>query len=104
MYKVRSMVRNQKAEQMDRERDEIRGVRIPHEQLSPETLTAVIEEFITREGTDYGKTDIAFEHKIKSVRRQIEAGKALILFDEVTQTCNILSRDDPRVQGIEGDR
>lgn len=104
MYKVRSMVRDNKAEQMDQERDEIRGVRIPPEQLSPETLTAVIEEFITREGTDYGKTDIAFEHKIESVRRQIEAGKALILFDEATQSCNILSRNDPRVRGIERDR
>jgi len=104
VYKIRSMVRDNKAEQMDRERDEIRGVRIPPEQLSPETLTAVIEEFITREGTDYGKTDIAFEHKIESVRKQIEAGKALILFDEATQSCNILSRNDPRVRGIGEDR
>ena len=98
------MVRDNKAGQMDRDRDKIRGVRIPHEQLSPETLTAVIEEFITREGTDYGKNDVPFEGKIESVRRQIEAGKAVILFDETTQTCNILSRDDPRVRGVAGDR
>ena len=28
---------------------------IPHSQLTDEVLEAIIEEFITREGTDYGE-------------------------------------------------
>jgi len=86
---------------MNRERDRKRIVRVPYDQLSPETLDAVIEEFVTREGTDYGKTDVPFERKIESVRRQIETGEALIVFDESMQSCNILSRDDPRLCGLE---
>lgn len=86
---------------MNRERDRRRIVRVPYDQLSPETLEAVIEEFVTREGTDYGKTDVSFERKIERVRRQIETGKALIVFDESMQSCNILSRDDPRLRGLD---
>lgn len=80
-----------------------RVVRVPYDQLSPETLEAVIEEFVTREGTDYGKTDVSFERKIESVRRQIETGKVLIVFDESMQSCNILSRDDPRLRDLDED-
>ncbi len=88
---------------MNRERDRRRIVRVPYDQLSPETLDAVIEEFVTREGTDYGKTDVPFERKIESVRRQIETGEVLIVFDESMQSCNIISRDDPRLRGLEGE-
>jgi hypothetical protein len=88
---------------MNRERDRRRIVRVPYDQLSPETIEAVIEEFVTREGTDYGKTDVPFERKIESVRRQLETGKVLIVFDESMQSCNILSRDDPRLRALEGE-
>ena len=30
------------------------AVKIPVDRLTPETLQSVVEEFITREGTDYG--------------------------------------------------
>lgn len=34
---------------------------IPTERLSPEAIQSVIEEFILREGTDYGETEGSME-------------------------------------------
>lgn len=76
-----------------------RIVSIPYDQLSPDTLTAVIEEFVTRDGTNYGETEVPLEQKIRRVQRQLISGKALVLFDTETQTCNIVSRDDPAIKG-----
>ena len=47
---------------------------IPHSQLSKEVLDAVIEEFITREGTDYGDRVISLDDKVEQVRGQLDRG------------------------------
>lgn len=71
---------------------------IPLDQLHPETLQRVIEEFVTRDGTDYGKSDIPLETKIRQVRRQLETGAALLLYDMETQTCTIFSAEAPAIK------
>ena len=62
---------------------------IPHMQLSPAALRAVVEEFVTRDGTDHS----AVERRIANVLRQLHAGRAELHFDGETQTCNILSAE-----------
>lgn len=59
---------------------------IPFEQLPPATLEAVIEEFVTRDGTEM--TDV--RRKVEQVREALRCGKAEVWFDQVTKTCNIL--------------
>jgi len=70
-------------------------VKIPIDQLSPEALQSVIEEFISRNGTDYGITDVPLETKMQQVKRQLKSGQAVLVYDEAVQTCNILSAEDP---------
>ena len=43
---------------------------IPYTKLSEETLRAIIEEYITREGTEYGVKEYTFEQKIEQIRQQ----------------------------------
>ena len=76
-------------------------IRILYNQLRPETLESVIEEFVTRDGTDYGGAEISLERKIDQVKRRLKSGQAVILFDESTKTCNIFSKSDPRVKDLE---
>ena len=71
------------------------AVKIPYDQLSPEALHGVIEEFVTRDGTDYGEREVSVETKIGQVLEQIKAGKVVIIFDQESETCNILKSDDP---------
>ena len=76
------------------------AIKIPVDRLSPETFQDIIEEFITRDGTDYGKTEIPIETKIRQVKSQLESGLAVLLYDDATQSCNIFLADDPVVKAL----
>jgi len=80
--------------------DKKRIFTIPYDQLSPDTLRAVIEEFVTRDGTDYGEIEAPLEQKISQVYKELKSGRALILFDARKQTCNIFSKDDPVIKDV----
>lgn len=76
------------------------AIRIPHDQLSKEALQGVIEEFITRESTDYGEVEVPLETKVRQVHQNLNSGKAILVFDGKTQTCNIFHRDDPLLKEL----
>jgi uncharacterized protein YheU (UPF0270 family) len=60
-------------------------MRIPHTQLSPAALRAVVAEFVTRDGTDHSSV----ERRIETVLHHLEAGRVEVHFDDETETCNI---------------
>ena len=62
---------------------------IPHRLLSPDALRGVIEAFITREGTDYGLQEVPLATKVVQVQHQLDAGTAVIVYDETTDSCTI---------------
>ena len=66
---------------------------IPHHRLSAEALTGLIEEFVTRDGTDSGYTRGTMAENVAMVRRQLDRGEAMIVFDDITKTCNIVPAD-----------
>lgn len=66
---------------------------IPHDQLASETLTALIEEFVSRDGTDYGEEEVSLHEKVEQVREKLFSGEAVILFSESTGQCNIVPKD-----------
>lgn len=65
---------------------------IPHRELSPNTLQALIEEFVLREGTDYGETEIPMAQKFQQIMDQLDHGKIVIVFDPETESCNIIRK------------
>jgi uncharacterized protein YheU (UPF0270 family) len=65
---------------------------IPHQQISADALQGLIEEFITRDGTDYGLEETPLASKVTQVRRQIEAGDVVIVFDAATESVSLLPR------------
>ena len=67
-------------------------IAIPQDRLSPELLTGIIEEFIQREGTDYGVNEATMDNKIQQVKKQIVRGEVVITFDQETESCNLLTR------------
>jgi len=66
------------------------GVELPVDALSPEALHNLVEEFVTRDGTDYGAVEQTVASKIAAVLRQLRAGEARIVFDPETETTNIV--------------
>jgi uncharacterized protein len=73
---------------------------IPVNRLSPEALQGVIEEFISRDGTDYGVAEVSLETKFRQVRHGLETGLAVLVFDDETETTNIFPADNPILRGI----
>ena len=63
---------------------------IPYTELSGDALRGVIEEFVSREGTEYGQREYTLEDKINRVVRQLESGEVKLFFDEQSQTCNLV--------------
>jgi len=76
------------------------AVIIPYKQLSTQALEGVIEEFVTRDGTDYGEVEISLKRKISQVLAQLKSGKAVIVFDHKTQSCTILKNNNPVLKDI----
>ncbi len=77
---------------------------VPHEQLQPDTLYALIEEFVTRDGAVQGHTDTPLAAKMQAVLRQLEAGKVAIVFDAENETCSIVVKETMAGQQDEGRR
>lgn len=62
---------------------------IPWQELKPETLRAVIEEFVSRDGTDYGQNEASLESKVETVHQLLRSGKVVVVFDLETESCDI---------------
>jgi uncharacterized protein YheU (UPF0270 family) len=73
---------------------EERFVVVDFRALSPKALRGLLEEFVTREGTDYGLHESAFDNKVRDVERQLESGEARIVFDLAEERANIVPADE----------
>ncbi|MBI9086932.1 MAG: YheU family protein [Desulfobacterales bacterium] len=67
---------------------------VPPDRLSPQALQGLIEEYVSRDGTDTGYTKLGIEERVAQVMRQIRKGTSMIVFDEKSRTANILSAED----------
>jgi uncharacterized protein YheU (UPF0270 family) len=65
-------------------------IEVPHTSLADATLDRLIEEFVTRDGTDYGAVEKTLAQKIIDVRRQLERGEAKIVYDPDSESVNIV--------------
>ena len=66
---------------------------VPHEKLSPEALRGLIEEFVTRPGTDTGYTKKTLEENVDMVMKQLKLGDVVVVYDEDSQTAKIVPED-----------
>ena len=69
------------------------ALEIPWRELSADALQGVIEEFATREGTEYGLSEVPLATKVAQIRRQIERGEVLVFFDTLIESCQLLTRE-----------
>lgn len=71
------------------------------EQLSADALQGVIEEFIMREGTDYGEVELSLAEKVTLVSSQLRKGLVVIAFDTLTESCTMMTREEAKRSGSE---
>lgn len=70
------------------------SVEVPYDQLAPETLRKVIEDVVTRDGTDYGDVEKTLEQKADALLRLLESGSAKLVVDLATETIGVMTADE----------
>lgn len=75
---------------------------IPWQRLSPEALQALVEEFVTREGTDYGQQEFSLAEKTAQVLAQIRQGSVVIRHHPDTRSTGLFPADPPPREGANG--
>ena len=67
---------------------------VPWQDIPADTLENLIEEFVSRDGTDYGEREIPLATRVDQVRNLLKKGKAVIWFDDVTESISIFDAAD----------
>ncbi len=62
---------------------------IPWEELEESTLYNVLDSFILREGTDYGRQELLLEEKRARLLAQLKAEKVVIVWSELHESLDI---------------
>lgn len=79
---------------------------IPPEQLPTETLQGLLEEFATRDGTDYGTEEVSLADKVSQLRAQLSRKQVLIVYDVGQEQANLMTQQAyrERLQAMENYR
>lgn len=78
----------------DDEQDEsLQWLDIPYEQLNNETLQRMIEEFVTRDGSNWDEQGADLDTKVAQVISQLKQKKIKVVFDLQSQTANLVVCD-----------
>lgn len=63
---------------------------VPWQKLSPDALHGLLEELVTRDGTDYGAVELTTEEKAANLRKALEDKRAAIAFSPETETWSVI--------------
>ena len=74
---------------------------IPWQSLSEVALNGIIEDFVTREGTEYGFHDVNLGQKVNQVRWQLRDETVFIVFDSDLDSCSIVPAKDVPAKDID---
>lgn len=68
-------------------------INIPIQQIPEESLNRLLEEFVTRDGTQYGEKEYSQEEMVRQVKSLLEKNKAHLQYDDEKEEFNIILVD-----------
>ena len=71
---------------------------VDYRSLQPATLRSLIEDFVTRGGTDYGETEVSLDQRVADVLAQLVSGKAVVSFDAAAGSASIVLARNSRTR------
>ena len=78
----------------DFDNEEAGVIEIPYQSLSASAFEGIVQEFASRDGTDYGEFEVSLADKVAQVEVQLKSGHLSLLFDPVSQSCQIVNSRD----------
>ena len=71
-------------------------IEVPASRLDPDILQDLLEEYASRDGTDYGEVELTLGQKTGNLRRQLQQGDLLILFETESEQWDLVNADQAR--------
>ncbi|MCP5326707.1 MAG: YheU family protein [Oceanospirillaceae bacterium] len=68
-------------------------IQVPYQNINPQTLEQLIEDVVTRDGTDYGAEEMSLAEKKAQALYNLQRGTAVVVFDNRSQTVTIVNKD-----------
>lgn len=65
-------------------------VEIDAAMLPPGTLRRLVEDFVTRDGTDYGEREASLERRVADAMEELRRGRAVVSYDPETGTATLI--------------
>jgi uncharacterized protein YheU (UPF0270 family) len=75
-------------------------IQVPAGSLSREAVEGLVDEFITREGTDYGLREHSLDEKRQSVLKQLARNEIAIVFEFESESTTLVSCDELKRLGV----
>jgi|TARA_B110000483_G_scaffold145435_1_gene173636 uncharacterized protein YheU (UPF0270 family) len=66
---------------------------IPEKTLKKEVLESLLEEIVTRDGTDYGEQELSTEQKVNNALRALEQGRMKLLWDAEIESASLVTSE-----------
>ena len=68
-------------------------VALPPQRLQADVLQSLLEDFASRDGTDYGEREFTLAEKVARLHYQLQAGELHILYDLDSEQWDLVSRE-----------
>lgn len=68
-------------------------VAVPLDLINPDTLHNMLGDYVSREWSDLSDNNVTLDDKIEQVRKQLQAGRARVVFDLLSNSWNIVPSD-----------
>lgn len=66
---------------------------VPWRAVAPDTLRNLIEEYVTRDGTDYGEREVPLDTRVEQVMNALRREDVVLWFDEALEEVALVPRD-----------
>ena len=66
---------------------------IPISTLQNELLDSLLEEIVTRDGTDYGVVELTTEQKVERAKAALKTGQSKLYWDEETESASLITKE-----------
>lgn len=72
-------------------------IEVPMSRLEERTLLALLEDFASRDGTDYGVRELPLDEKVGRLLEQLKASKIVLLYDSDSEQWDLVQRDSAQI-------
>ena len=68
-------------------------VQVPTDRLDTDVLNGMLEDYASRDGTDYGARELSLEEKVSNLRMQLNDGSLAVVYELDSEQWDLLPRE-----------